>query len=78
MEYSKTIEQSIHFIERNIKEELTAEQISQQAGYSVFHFCRIFAVSHGIPLMEFVRKKRLLLSRADLLISKKIIEVDGF
>lgn len=75
MEYCKTIEQCIHFIERNIKEELTAEQISQQAGYSVFHFCRIFAVSQGIPLMEFVRKKRLLLSRADLLISKKIIEV---
>lgn len=75
MEYCKSIEQSIHFIERNIKEELTAEQISQQAGYSVFHFCRIFAVSQGIPLMEFVRKKRLLLSRADLLISKKIIEV---
>ena len=75
MKYCKTIEQSIPFIEKNIKEELTAEQISQQAGYSVFHFCRIFAVSQGIPLMEFVRKKRLLLSRTDLLVSKRIIEV---
>jgi AraC family transcriptional regulator len=75
LNYCEAIEQSIHFIETNIKDELTAEQIAHGVGYSVFHFCRIFAMSQGVPLMEFVRKKRLLLSRTELLNNHRIIEV---
>lgn len=75
MNYCQVIEQSLHFIETNIKEELTAEQIAHRVGYSVFHFCRIFAIYQGVPLMEFIRKKRLLLSRAELLNNHRIIEV---
>ncbi len=75
MNYCQAIEQSIHFIETNIKNKLTAEQIAHNVGYSVFHFCRIFAINQGIPLMEFVRKKRLLLSREELLNNNRIIEV---
>ncbi len=75
MNYCEAIEQSIHFIETNIKVELTAEQIAHSVGYSAFHFCRIFSINQGVPLMEFVRKKRLLLSRAELLNNNRIIEV---
>lgn len=75
MNYGEALEQSIHFIETNIKDDLTAEQIAHHVGYSVFHFCRIFAINQGVPLMEFVRKKRLLLSRAELLNNHRIIEV---
>lgn len=75
MNYREALEQSIHFIELNIKNNLTAEQIADHVGYSVFHFCRVFAINKGVPLMEFVRKKRLLLARADLLKKHSIIEV---
>lgn len=75
MNYNEAIEQSIHFIETNIKDELTSERIANHVGYSVFHFCRVFANNQGISLMEFVRKKRLLISREDLLKNNRIIEV---
>ncbi len=75
MNYCGAIEQSVHFIEANIRYDLTAEQIADHVGYSVYHFCRIFAINKGVPLMEFVRKKRLLLSRGDLLENHRIIEV---
>lgn len=75
MNYSQAIEQSLHFIETNIKNELTAEQIANHVGYSLYHFCRVFAINQEIPLMEYVRKKRLLLSRAELLNNCKIIDI---
>lgn len=49
--------------------------IARQIGYSTFHFCRVFVLSQGLTLMEYVRKRRLLLSREDLLNKRTIIEV---
>lgn len=75
MNYTQALERSLNFIETNIKAELTAEQIAQHVGYSAFHFCRIFTFSKGIPLMEYIRKRRLLLSRAELLSNRKILDI---
>ncbi|MNI61851.1 Bacterial transcription activator, effector binding domain [compost metagenome] len=41
MNYSKDIERSIEYIEQNIKENLTAEEIAAEAGYSLYHFSRV-------------------------------------
>lgn len=44
MNYSKDIERCIDYIEVNIKENLTAEEIAVVAGYSLYHFCRVFSL----------------------------------
>lgn len=75
LNYSETICQSIHFIETNIKNELTAEQIAANVGYSVYHFCRMFAAIQGMSVMEYVRSRRLSLARAELLSGRKIIDI---
>ena len=75
MNYSEAIRQSINFIEMHIKEDLDVKQIAKNVGYSVFHFCRIFALSQGIPLMDYVRKRRLSLARSELLTGRKVIEI---
>lgn len=67
MNYREAIDQSLAHIEAEIKEELTAGGIARRVGYSTFHFCRVFALTQGIPLMEYVRKRRLLLAREELL-----------
>lgn len=75
MDYKQAIKQSLAFIEAHIKEEITPEQIAGSAGYSVFHFSRMFALMQGVPLMEYVRKRRLTLSRTALLGDTRIIDV---
>jgi AraC family transcriptional regulator len=75
MNYSEDIKRSIDFIEAHIKETLTAREIAGRAGYSVFHFCRIFAAEQHISLMDYTRKRRLALARQELLTGEKIIDI---
>lgn len=75
MNYSETISKAIDFIEMHIKDELTVEQIARDAGYSVYHFCRMFNAVHGLPVMDYVRLRRLSLARMELLSGRKVIDI---
>ncbi len=74
MNYSKTIENCVDYIEKHIREPLTARRIAQQAGYSLYHFSRLFAKQRGISVMDYVRGRRLSLARMELLEGRKILE----
>ena len=75
MDYSNTISQSIEFIEAHIKEELSVKEVAARAGYSVYHFCRIFTAATGQPVMDYIRRRRLSLARMELLQARKITDV---
>ncbi|MGE8035422.1 AraC family transcriptional regulator [Lysinibacillus sp. NPDC093692] len=75
MNYNDDIKRSITYIEKHIREELTANEIAEHIGYSVFHFCRVFSLYQGTPLMDYVRKKRLIQAREELLLNRKIIDI---
>lgn len=75
MNYSYDIRRSIEYIDENLTRDLTAAEIAEHIGYSVYHFCRVFSVNHGIPLMDYVRKKRLIQARRELLSSRKILDI---
>ncbi|WFR54912.1 AraC family transcriptional regulator [Anaerocolumna sp. AGMB13025] len=75
MNYSKDMERCIDYVEEHIKDNLTAETIALAMGYSVYHFCRVFCICKGIPLMEYVRKRKLSLSSTELFQGKKIIDI---
>lgn len=74
MNYSDDIRRSIEYIENHIKENLTTKEIAEYTGYSVFHFCRVFHLCNGIPVMDYVRNRKLSLARCELLMGKKIID----
>ena len=66
MDYTESIEKTKEYIEEHIDDELTAKNIAHQAGYSVFHFCRVFKEKTGKSLMSYVREKRLELAETDI------------
>jgi len=66
MDYTESIEKTKVFISEHLYDELTAENIASNAGYSVFHFCRIFKEETGKSLMSYVREKRLELAESDI------------
>ena len=66
MNYSESIEKTKNYIMEHLSDELTAENIAYQAGYSVFHFCRVFKEETGKSLMSYVREKRLELAETDI------------
>lgn len=50
---------ALTYIEDHLGAPLTVKTIAQVAGYSPFHFDRVFRYALGEPLMAYVRKRRL-------------------
>ena len=75
MKYEQIIDDSILYIKEHINEDLTAQNIANYVGYSVFHFCRIFSLITNLTVMEYIRKYRLSIARSELEDNKKIIDV---
>lgn len=65
----------IEYIEKHIKEELTIQIIADEVGYSHFHFLRIFKEEMGMPVMEYVKERRLICAAKEIFEGKKVIEV---
>ena len=75
LKYKEAVFLCIQYIENNIKEELKAESIAKEMGYSVYHFSRIFKEEMGISLMEYVKDRRLLRAAEDIMSGKRILDV---
>lgn len=57
----------IHYIEEHLTEEIDVLTLSRMAGMSVYEFRRIFAFVAGLPLGEYIRKRRLSAAAKDLM-----------
>ncbi len=60
MEHCTRIQQSLDYIEANLRTELTASELAQHAGFSVFHYYRLFQRYTGLPVMQYILRRRLL------------------
>jgi len=60
----------LSYIDRHINESLSAEQLADLTGYSMHHFCYLFHSCMGIPVMTYIRRRRLELAAKDLLKGK--------
>ncbi|MCT4543371.1 MAG: AraC family transcriptional regulator [Vallitalea sp.] len=59
MTHIQEIQTALDYIESNLHEELTLDDISKVVGFSKFYFHRIFKREVGISLYDYVRKRRL-------------------
>lgn len=76
MEWIKSLNQSIEYIEEHLTEEIDLDQLAKIACCSSFHYQRMFAYMAGVPLSEYVRRRRMSLAAVDLAGGdKKIIDV---
>lgn len=70
------IENAVVLIEKNLKNNLTLDEISLQLNISKFHLHRLFRAITGIPLISYVRGRKLTSSLAELQDEKlKIIDI---
>jgi AraC family transcriptional regulator len=69
MDYYARLNKSIDFIENNLAESISLEEISQKAYSSLSHFHRIFAFMTGLTLKQYIRKRRLSVAAHELICS---------
>lgn len=68
--------EALHYIEENLADEIDIKKVTKLAFCSEYHFKRMFGFLAGIPLSEYIRRRRLTLaafelSRSDL----KVIDI---
>lgn len=75
MKYKVAILESIEFIEKNLKSDLSIKIISKHVGYSEYHFSRIFKSEMKISIMDYVQERRLLRASREIFNGRKIVDV---
>ena len=76
MDWIERLNEAIRYIEENLTGEIEYEKLGQIACCSAYHFQRMFAYIAGIPLAEYIRKRKMSLAAVDLQGSDaKIVDV---
>ena len=60
MDNRAIIQRSLDYIEDNLKGEITAAELAEMAHISLFHYYRLFQQATGLPVMQYIQRRRLL------------------
>lgn len=60
MDNRAMIQRSLDYIEDNLQAEITAAELADIAGFSLFHYYRLFQSATGMPVMQYILRRRLL------------------
>ena len=66
MEWINRLNESIDYIEKHLTAEISYEELGKIACCSSYHFQRMFTYMAGIPLSEYIRRRRMSLVAGDL------------
>lgn len=66
MDWMTRLNAAIAYLERHLTEEIDYEALGRLAGCSSYHFQRMFGYMVGMPLSEYIRRRRMSLAAADL------------
>ena len=68
------IQAALDYIEANLTEDMDVHDVAARAYVSAFHFQRIFSSLCGIPLGEYIRRRRLTLAAQELMGGCRVID----
>ena len=60
MDNRAMIQRSLDYIEDNLQTEISAAELAEMAHISLFHYYRLFQQATGLPVMQYILRRRLL------------------
>ena len=60
MEKITRIQRTLDYIEENLRADLTARELAELAGYSQYHYSRLFRMATGMSVGHYILRRRLL------------------
>lgn len=75
MEWVKRLNEAVDYIEDNLTETVSYERLGKIAGCSSWHFQRMFTFMAGVPLSEYIRRRKMSLAAVDLQDGGKIMDI---
>jgi len=73
MNYSYSIQKTISYIETNLNNKLSLDELADMAGYSKYHFLRIFKNETSSRPFEYIQNRRMARAAKQLLFTQKNI-----
>ena len=74
MNYAQTVQAILDYIDENIGGDISVAMLSEKAGYSAYHFSRMFTAEIGTSVMSYVTWRKLQFAVYDLTCGKKVID----
>ena len=75
MDWVQGLNQAMDYLEEHLAGEPDLREAARLAGCSAYHFQRMFSYLAGMPLSDYLRRRRMALAAEDLLAGKKVLEV---
>jgi AraC family transcriptional regulator len=71
MAFDPRIQKSVTYLEEHLFEPLELERVAAASGFSLSHFYRLFLLTTGFSVREFIRNKRLAAAAGELIHSRR-------
>ncbi|RPF41945.1 AraC family transcriptional regulator [Hydrogenoanaerobacterium saccharovorans] len=75
MEWLDQLNDALDYMEQNLQGEIDYHQAAKLACCSVFHFQRMFSYIAGVPLSEYIRRRRMTAAAFDLQNGERVLDV---
>lgn len=76
MEWLKQLSQAISYIENNLDSDISYDEAAKIACCSTYYFQRMFSYVAGIPLSDYIRRRRMTKAAFDLQVSEaKVMDI---
>jgi len=73
--YIDLIQRTLDYIDEHIMEKITIEKLAEIAGFSIYHYYKLFNKFVGLPVMEYVTKRKLQYALYDLSKGDKVLDI---
>lgn len=76
MRYKDNIKDALNYINQNLENDISIEELANISGFSVSHFYKLFASSTGFTVKKYLRNKRLANAAKELVkTDKRVIDI---
>ena len=75
MDWLSHLNDALGYIEDNLDGDIDLDKVAQIACCSSFHFQRMFSYMAGVPLSEYIRRRRMTMAAFDLQNGEKVIDI---
>lgn len=75
MDWAERMNAAMKYIEDNLRGEIDYRELGRISFSSSYHFQRMFSCMAGMPLSEYIRKRRMSLAASEILRGAKVLDV---
>lgn len=72
------MQSSLDYIESNLDTDITIADCARESSYSLYHYCRLFHMTTGVSVMDYIRRRRLTKAATEIAENSKTIKEISF